>query len=346
MVRETVLTARTRMRCFCFTQNNPTPEQITFWTILADANNTARAALSVRYVVFQQEIGENGTKHIQGYVELQSQKSLRQIRTAFGEQAHYEQRRGTQAQAIQYCKKQDTRDPEGISGEGGEHAKATLSGSLIEALQSKASKSEIIANFPDQYLRWGGNIDKMVNSNCEQRSWQMQIDIYVGVSGVGKSMTAFHDDKDAFYAMWPKGGRWWWPEYEGQHTVIMDEFRHQIKMDQMLRIMDRYPMKVEYKGGNTEFRSKRIIITTNIESRCWYPGVDDRTMLWRRFEDFCTIWQFDMPPEWLDPEHDKVIEDIVKYEVKWNPSHGQYEKVQEELNLDDNQGYDSDIMEM
>lgn len=62
----------------------------------------------------------------------------------------------------------------------------------------------------------------------------------------------------------------WWQRYDGEHTVIMDDFYGWVPYDEMLRIMDRYPHKVETKGGYKEFLSKQLIITSNLHPCEWY----------------------------------------------------------------------------
>lgn len=75
----------------------------------------------VKYVIWSLEQGsldlevEGGQLHFQGYIELQAQVSIRQLKQWDGfETAHFEPRRGTQAQAIAYCSK--TTDPTFLEG--------------------------------------------------------------------------------------------------------------------------------------------------------------------------------------------------------------------------------------
>lgn len=77
-----------------FTLNNPT-ETITFPD-------------TVEYAVYQLEQGENGTRHYQGYVEFKKNIRLAGLKK-FLKTAHWEKRRGTQAEARDYCMKEDTR---------------------------------------------------------------------------------------------------------------------------------------------------------------------------------------------------------------------------------------------
>lgn len=90
------LRAKMTSRNYVFTINNPTgilhPE---------DFGN-------LRYLIYQEEVGENGNYHFQGYIELTSPRRISYIKKWPGfETAHLEIRRGTQEQAIAYCRKQD-----------------------------------------------------------------------------------------------------------------------------------------------------------------------------------------------------------------------------------------------
>lgn len=82
---------------WCFTLNNPTPEDVPRLQALAP---------QVRYLVFGRETGENGTPHLQGFVIFLTRKRLRSAKREIGDRAHLEVARGTSLQAAQYCKKE------------------------------------------------------------------------------------------------------------------------------------------------------------------------------------------------------------------------------------------------
>lgn len=65
----------------------------------------------ITYVVFQREsAGTTGREHWQGYAEASKVLSVKQWQTRLKVgSAHIEKRRGTQQQAVEYCKKTDTR---------------------------------------------------------------------------------------------------------------------------------------------------------------------------------------------------------------------------------------------
>ncbi len=313
-----------------FTLNNPTAAEKRFWYRLC-TDERVRQSRDVRYVIYQLEIGtNNGQPHFQGYVEITSRHRLRWWKrkfTPFGtaSRCHWEMARGTAAQNRDYCRKNDTYSPGGERHEWGTPADTRGprqdQTALVTDIQDGVRRSIIMQRHPKKYLQHGANIDRMIHMNTQERNWKMKVHILYGDTGTGKSWTANQWHNDIFKAMWPHGNRWWWDDYEGEECVSLDEFRHQIKFDKMLQLLDRYPWRVETKGGTTNFRSKILIITTNLNPYTeWYPGVNDKTMLYRRFQDFCTFWKFELPPNWDQQNNVKAFDDIIKEKVQWNGS--------------------------
>lgn len=68
----------------------------------------------IRYAVWQREkCPETGKLHLQMYAEATKQLTIRQWKTAVGDEtAHVESRRGSREEAIAYCKKEESRDEE------------------------------------------------------------------------------------------------------------------------------------------------------------------------------------------------------------------------------------------
>lgn len=73
----------------------------------------------------------------------------------------------------------------------------------------------------------------------------------------------------------------WWHGYHQEETVIIDDFYGWLKWDELLKICDRYPYKVETKGSFEEFTSKHIFITSNKAPEEWYKfdGFDPAPLL-------------------------------------------------------------------
>jgi len=56
------------------------------------------------YVCYGREIGESGTPHLQGYVQLKKKLRLPQLRQLIGARGHYEIARGHPRMASEYCR--------------------------------------------------------------------------------------------------------------------------------------------------------------------------------------------------------------------------------------------------
>lgn len=86
-----------RSKTFCFTINNYTED---------DEQNLANLYETgeVQYLVYGREEGQQGTKHLQGYIVFKSVKRFQQVKNIFPT-AHLEQSRGNVEQNYNYCTK-------------------------------------------------------------------------------------------------------------------------------------------------------------------------------------------------------------------------------------------------
>ena len=80
-------------RRICFTKNNYEESDID--ALLAEERFS--------YVIFGLEVGEQGTPHLQGYAEFHKKTKFATIAKKY--KMHCEVTRGTQKEAVDYCKK-------------------------------------------------------------------------------------------------------------------------------------------------------------------------------------------------------------------------------------------------
>jgi hypothetical protein len=74
----------------------------------------------------------------------------------------------------------------------------------------------------------------------------------------------------------------WWDGYEQQPAVIIDDYRRDFStFAELLRLLDRYPHRVEKKGASIQFNSSTIIITT--------PKPPEETWAGRTEEDLAQL---------------------------------------------------------
>lgn len=298
-------------RNFVFTLNNPTFDESTYMFRLVHSS-LARKESHIRYIVFQQEVApQTNTHHFQGYVEFTRGKRISSAsRFICGTaRCHIQFRMGNQEQAIAYCKKEDTREIGTRPYEGGNPARAKPDklSEVVEQLHRGSNVDDIANDFPQQYLL---HKDKILDRFLELKGGRDQppeIEIFYGDTGTGKSFTAREENPVHYVAPWPVGGRWWWPDYKGEPCIILDEFRHQIKFDTILQLFDRYSFSLESKGRSFQLQNCKIVITTNIDPKDWYPKVPSihKDPLARRINEFGKIFDFETGRE--HPNFNKTI---------------------------------------
>lgn len=248
-------------RNFCFTLNNWT--QVEYDEL--QRNN------AFEYIIIGKEVGETGTPHLQGYCELKKRTRFATVCGYFGNRGHIEARRGTQDQAIDYCKK---------GGEFAEYGQRRIQGVRVDLDRIRT----IAADDGMREVTRVGNLqqihvaEKFLTYNETARNWLTEVIWIWGPSGSGKSKKAREiiNMDDCFIK---NEGSKWWDGYDGHEDIILDDFRDSWwPLTNMLGILDRYEYRVEVKGGWRQLKPKRIVITTIRPPEAHYMGLGEPSM--------------------------------------------------------------------
>lgn len=255
------------MRNVCWTLNNYTNE---------DAQNIAKDKC-FDYVVFGFEIApETGTPHLQGYAELAKRTEFNTVAKMY--KWHIERRKGSQQQAIEYCKKEGNVVERGKKREQGHRADLDIV--RAEAFENGMRGVTTWANFQGMKVA-----EKFLTYNEPARDWKPEVIWLWGKTGAGKSKKAREicGDGDTFTK---NTGHKWWDGYDSHENIIIDDFRDSWwSLTYMLALLDRYEFQVEIKGGLRQIRAKRIVITSLYPPESMYRGVgEDIQQLIRRIE--------------------------------------------------------------
>lgn len=263
----------------CFTINNYTEDEV------RELNENLRVQ---DYFVYQRERGENGTPHIQGYCHSKNQKSLSAWKRIIGQRSHIEFARGDALSNKAYCTKESTREPGTQPVEGGSlpvQGQRTDLEAVAKRVREGATEQEIAEDYPGDVIRYYKGISYLRSLYDVPRNFKTRVYWWHGPTGTGKTREAFERFPDAYFKM---GCNKWWDGYRGQDTVIIDDFRRDFcTFAELLRLLDRYPLIVEYKGGSCHFRSKNIVITTPLGPRATWAGrtEEDLGQLCRRLDE-------------------------------------------------------------
>ncbi|AUM61842.1 Rep [uncultured virus] len=273
-------TASKEARNWCFTLNNPSEDVIqNIPSILSKEEN-------IRYACGQLEMGESGTRHIQGYIEFKRSYRLQSLRKLLAG-AHFEARRGTREQARDYCRKKETAF-EGTQWEIGNWDTSQGKRNDIAAIQQHLKSGGTVRDAHELWPATAARLSKWINEYklliTEPRKWKTNVLVYVGPTGCGKTQRAH----ELYPDIWTKPPGPWFDTYDGQANVLMDDFDGKdISFRFLLQLLDRYPCLVPVKGGFKQWVPKTIIITTNLVPNRWYQG-EEYAPLERRFDEVRT----------------------------------------------------------
>ena len=279
---------------FCFTFNNYTEEE--------EKKLKEELEKNAKYAVFGHEEGEQGTKHLQGFVVWKTARrpgGLKKINTKI----HWENTHGTTQQAAEYCKK-DGKDifetgtmPDDIkmrNKKNGEANKAKWD--LYKKLAIEGKFDEIPSNI---YIKNMRNLHLLHDMSFKDKSMEEYgnkdlKDHFLwlwGGTGTGKSTNArriakkIESDREPYL----KGLNKWWNGYKCQRVTIIEEanpkacehLAHFFK-----QWADKWSFPAEIKcSAFDSIRPEYIIVTSNYSIRECFPAEQDYEPLERRFTE-------------------------------------------------------------
>lgn len=110
-----------------------------------------------------------------------------------------------------------------------------------------------------------------------------------GTTGIGKSRLAIayaEHVAGSDYFIHPPGNLKWWDGYENQDCIVLDDFRrHNLReaggFSYLLRLLDRYDIQVEVKGGFRRGTFSHVVITGQRDpvSEFTYRGDDGQDIV-------------------------------------------------------------------
>lgn len=244
-----------KFRNIVFTINNPTDEDL----------HTLKSSDIFSYIIFGHEKGTEGTPHLQGYAELKKQQRRKRILKAMP-RAFIDRRRGSQKQAIAYCKKEGHFEEKGMPREQGKRKDLTLLRELSKTVPFNQLAWEC-DNFQQFCLIKG--LCSLKEPTHEYRKRKC-VWLY-GSTGSGKTRRAMEECPAA--DTWHASTGQWFDNYYGQSYVIIDELRAKNwPYDLLLSLLDGYDKRVPIKGGFTVWRPHTVYITTPLSPEATFAG--------------------------------------------------------------------------
>lgn len=263
-----------KSRAYCFTINNYTDEDI--------AN---LGLLGYQYLIYGREVGESGTKHLQGYMYFKSQRLFTAIKKKLPT-AHIEARKGSHKQAREYCMK------EGDYVEDGEPPEKSGGNTIAERIRiNKRIRESDLNTLVDEGIIHITQVRSIKNAKLDlaqeavpytaegtRGTWLW------GPPGTGKTHYARTEFSSIFYI---KPQNKWFDGYTGQKVIVLDDLdKGGTCLGHYLKIWaDKWACTGEVKGGTVNLQHEHFVVTSNYSiEELWFEDEEMVSAIRRRFK--------------------------------------------------------------
>jgi len=257
---------------WCFTINNPISDNAQWMEHLTPY---------CKFIILGNEVGEQGTPHIQGYLELEKKLRFAQVKNIFkdldGSAPHLENAKGSKLKNIEYCSKEGDFVTFGPFDAGKQGHRTDLD-EIAKAVTDGKPMREIAMEAPATWIRNYRGIKEfelLMASKPRRYRENFETHFYYGVTGAGKTYKAMMEYPNLFKK--PVGKGLWFDNIPiNCREVLIDECNGQWPLDQMLQMMDKYEVQVEVKGSHRYLDLDLLILSSNTHPHTWYDNFNDR----------------------------------------------------------------------
>ena len=281
-------------RKFQLTINNPTHHGFT--------HDRLRAILSefsgLLYWCMCDEVGEQGTPHTHVYVVFRNSVMFETLHKRFYG-AHIEQANGSNKENRDYVRKEgkwqdDAKRETNLANTFEEYGELPPDRSrcesqaeqIMQMVRDGKSNAEILAEIPTAYnkLAYIEQARQTLLQDQFKDTWRELHTTYLwGDTGAGKTRSVM--DTYGYSKVYqvtnyehPFDG------YNGQDIIIFEEFRSSLRIDDMLKYLDGYPLQLPCRYADKAACYTKVFIISNIALEQQYPNVQiDNPETWNAF---------------------------------------------------------------
>ncbi len=251
----------------------------------------------IRYICWGNEIcPTTGKPHLQGWIQFRFVKRLGRIKRMCGSKSlHLEPMWGREFHNEDYCKKDNDFHTYGKFISQGYRTDIECAIKIIREGNGMTALEDIV---PTMIMRYHSGLKELIKINQKKISKKfrkLDVTVHTGTTGTGKTRSAVEKNPDAFMI---NGDQMeWWDGYEGESTIIIDEYNNDVNITRMLKLLDGYQMRLPVKGSFVYARWDKVIITTNLTKDQLHPNAkpEHRRALFRRINkilDFSKLGKY------------------------------------------------------
>lgn len=281
-------------RKFQLTINNPADHGFTHERIRAILSESP----GLLYWCMCDEVGESGTPHTHVYVVFKNSVMFETLHKRFYG-AHIEQANGTNQENRDYVRKEgkwlhDAKHETNLTDtfeEWGElppdrTRRESQSEQIMQMVRDGKSNAEILAEIPSAYtkLTYIEQARQTLLADQLKNAWRdLNVTYLWGDTGAGKTRSVMETyGYSKVYQVTnyehPFDG------YKGQDVIIFEEFRSSLRIDDMLKYLDGYPLMLPCRYADKVACYTQVFIISNISLEQQYPNVQvDNPETWAAF---------------------------------------------------------------
>lgn len=235
--------------------------------------------LSARRVEFSacfvgKEVGASGTPHLQGVIISKKPCRLAHLVRLFPG-VHFEPMRGSEAQAVEYTKKEG--NPDRLDWDDRAQGSRTDLAAVCAVIKAnpRTGPREVALTMPTAFVKYHAGVTALarVSVPVPPLIVQRHVKWFFGPTGTGKSWTALReaveaaggDESDVY--RWSNHNLKFAGVYAGERYVVIDELRpdwEHFTFARLLSLLDCYRQEVEVKNGQTWWGATHVWITTTL----------------------------------------------------------------------------------
>jgi hypothetical protein len=259
-----------RVRDWCFTYNNYTAEE----------EEMLKTDKDILYMIYGHEIAPTtGTPHLQGYFYFKNAKTRSAIKKRY-KRISVRPCNGSAEQNRAYCIK-DGKDIVEIGVMPKQGKRTDLDGVKNQIMEGKKVDDICLEN-PMIYHQYGRTLHKIEDIRMRKVFRNEMTEGYWiwGPTGCGKSEYVFKDFNPDEVYVW-KYDNGWNDGYAQQSVVVIDEFRGQMPMNELLMMIDKHPNYYVRRRGRepVPFTSKKVYITSSMPPDEVYHNLSENDKL-------------------------------------------------------------------